>query len=85
MIEKISVPVSVSLYFDHKKGLAYPTYLLWEGKPYKITKVGLQHKYNEGSTLFHIFSVVGEDLFFRLTLNTTTLHWRLEEISDGNI
>ena len=83
MIEKISVPVSVSLAFDHTKRKAYPKWIVWEGKLYSIEKIGLHHTYKEGRTLFHVFSVASKTLFFRLVLNTDTLFWRLEEISDG--
>ncbi len=83
MIEKISTPVSVSLNFDHKKRRVYPKFLIWEGKIYSVEKIGLHHTYRVGRTLFHVFSVASKSLFFRLVLNTETLHWRLEEISDG--
>lgn len=83
MIQKISVPVSVELAFDHKLRKVFPKCLLWDGKLYSITKVGLHHTYREGRVLFHVFSVATQNLFFRLVLDTETLHWRLEEISDG--
>jgi hypothetical protein len=83
MIEKISTPVSVSLAYDHKKKAVFPRWLLWDGKLYSIIKVGLHHTYRQGRTLFHVFSVSSKTLFFRLVLDTETLHWRLEEISDG--
>ena len=83
VIEKISAPVSVSLAFDHTKRKVYPKWIIWEAKLYPIKKVGFHHTYWEGRTLYHVFSVASETLFFRLVLNTETLHWRLEEISDG--
>jgi hypothetical protein len=43
----------------------------------------LHHTFRSGRTLFHVFSVASKSLFFRLVLNTDTLFWRLEEISDG--
>lgn len=83
MIQKISVPVSVSLISDYQKSCVYPKAVLWNGRVYKITKVGLHHTFREGRVLFHIFSVVTDTLFFRLKLNSETLGWQLEEISDG--
>ena len=83
MLEKISVPVSVSLIFDSKTGSVAPKVLIWNGRAYSIIKVGLHHTYRRGRTLYHVFSVAGETLFFRLVLNSENLHWRLEEISDG--
>lgn len=83
MFENISVPVSVNLVFDSSKRTVVPKTIVWNGRIYKITKLGLHHTYRSGRTLFHVFSVVSDDLFFRLVLNTETLHWRLEGLSDG--
>jgi hypothetical protein len=43
----------------------------------------MHHTIREGRTLFHIFSVSSQDLFFRLKLDTDNLFWTLEEIADG--
>ena len=83
MIEKVSGPVSVSLSFDSEKRSVLPKWLVWNGRLYPIVKVGLHHRQRRGRTLYHIFSVASKNLFFRLELNTETLHWRLEEIADG--
>jgi hypothetical protein len=83
MIQKVSAPASVNLIFDHKRRKSFPKHLLWEGKVHKITKIGLHHTYRDGRTLYHVFSVSSESLFFRLVLNTDNLSWLVEEISDG--
>lgn len=83
MIQKISVPVSVDLFFDHHLRRVLPRQLVWEGQPYLITKIGLHHTYREGRTLYHVFSVATKEMFFRLVLDSDTLFWRLEEVADG--
>ena len=83
MIQKISAPVSVQLVYDHRLHSVTPRQILWDGRVIRIAKVGLHHTIREGRTLFHIFSVVSNDLFFRLKLNTENLFWTLEEIADG--
>jgi len=83
VIDKISAPISVGLTFDHTKRKVYPKWVVWEAKTYPIEKVGLHHTFRNGRTLYHVFSAASKTLFFRLVLNTDTLHWRLEEISDG--
>ena len=83
MIEKLSVPVSVGLKYDHTKRKIEIKWVLWEGKVHPIAKVGLHHTFRAGRTLYHVFSVASKSLFFRLVLDTDNLHWRLEEISDG--
>jgi hypothetical protein len=83
MIEKIHAPVSVTLAYDHKLRKVFPKIVVWEGNIHKIIKVGMHHHYRAGRTLMHVFSVISETLFFKLVLNTDTLHWTLEEIADG--
>lgn len=83
MIQKISSPVSVTLAYDHKKRRVFPKVVVWDGKIYRIDKIGLHHTFRTGTTLYHVFSVESPELFFRLVLDTDTLHWVLEEISDG--
>lgn len=83
MIQKIDTPVSVTLRFDHKRRVSYPLEIVWEGRDYRITKVGFHHTFREGRILYHIFSVSTSTLFFRLSLNTENLFWKVEEISDG--
>ncbi len=83
MSQRINESVSVSLTFDSKKKTVHPKVIVWSGRLYAIKKVGLHHTVRRGKTLFHVFSVVSGTLFFRLVLDTSTLHWVLEEISDG--
>lgn len=60
-----------------------PRWVVWEGKTYEVTKIGLHHTFRQGRVLYHVFSVETPTLFLRLVLDTETLRWRLEEISDG--
>lgn len=76
MIQKISEPVEVTF-------AQIPLSLTWAHRTYPILKLGLHHSYRNGLTHHHVFSVVSRDLFFRINLNTDTLHWTLEEVSDG--
>jgi hypothetical protein len=83
MIQQVKVPVSVISKFDHHHRKTYPTQVVWEGKNYLIKKIGLHHTYRQGRTLYHVFSVASATIFFKLVLNTETLSWTLEEISDN--
>lgn len=82
MLEKICQPVSVELIYNSRTKKVYPNRINWQGKTYTVKKVGLHHFVRIGRTLFHIFSVVTDDLFFRLSLNTDNLQWILEEVAD---
>jgi hypothetical protein len=62
-----------------------PKYVIWKGRNYTITKIGLHHHFREGSTLYHVFSVVTDTLFLKLKLNTDNLQWILEEIQENGI
>ncbi len=83
MHEALNEAVSVALFFDCKTMRAITSSLEWQGRPYRIRKVGFHHTYRSGRVLIHVFSVTGDAMFFRLELATDTLHWSLTEISDG--
>jgi hypothetical protein len=85
MVQRVRVPVGVSLVFDHRRRAVSPMEVVFDGKTYKILRVGLHHTYREGRTLFHVFSVASNAVFFRLVLNTDNLFWTSEEISDGEV
>ena len=79
----ISTPVSVSLISDSKTNRVYPKLIVWNGRVYRVLKVGLHHTFREGRILYHVFSVSTPSLFMKLILNSESLHWVLEEVSDG--
>ena len=76
MIQRLDEPVQVV--FTNQ-----PISIKWAGRTYPVLKVGLHHKLYKGSTLVHIFSVISNNIFFRLELDTSSLLWRLTEVSDG--
>ncbi len=82
MRETLHEKISVNLVFDCETKRVTPKHLKWHGRPYTITQVGLHHTYRSGRTLFHVFSVSDGTMFFRLELDTETLHWLLTEVSD---
>ena len=83
MRETLQEKVSVNLVFNCKTGQILPKHLGWRGRSYTINKTGLHHTYRSGRVLIHVFSVSDGTMFFRLELNTETLHWTLNEVSDG--
>lgn len=82
MVTQINEAVSVKLVYNHVKQSVKPEAFYWRGRAYKVDKVGLHHFFKKGSTLSHIFSVVCGETAFRLALDTETLHWKVEEVSD---
>jgi hypothetical protein len=85
MIQKISAPISVCIYFNHKTRSVAPRWVIWEGRTYAIKKIDLHHTLRQERTLYHVFSVETDVLFFRLVYNTDTLHWMVEEIANRDI
>lgn len=83
MIQRLTEPVSVVTSYNATTRTVRPISLEWSRRTYPVTQVGLRHTYRDGTTRHHVFSVVGGSLFFRLNLDTETLHWTLEEVSDG--
>jgi len=82
MNETINEKVSVVMVFEKDTGSALPQKVKWRGRTYEIKKLGYHHLVRQGRKLLHIFSVATDNLFFRLALDTETLHWKLEEIAD---
>ncbi len=76
MTEPINEKVEVGLN-------AFPKWVKWKNKIYKVEKLGLHHTYREGKTLYHVFSVSTKTLFMRLILDTDTLNWKLTDIENG--
>lgn len=85
MEKKIDEPVSVSLVFDCYKRKNVISKIMWRKRVYKIKQQGLHHTYKRGSKLFHVFSVAGDVLSFRLVLDGSSLTWKLENIYDPNL
>lgn len=83
MIQRISEPVSVVSSYNAKTKAVRPLSLEWSRRTYPVLQVGLRHTYREGITRHHVFSVVSNNIFFRLNLNADNLSWTLEEVSDG--
>jgi hypothetical protein len=83
MLEHISEKVSVIAVYDAGKGTAMPWRFSWHGRTITISKLGLHHTTYYGRALQHIFSVTDGSLAFRFRLDTETLQWTLEEVSDG--
>lgn len=85
MREKINEEVSVVMYYSARKRIATPHLISWQNKEYPVGKIGYHHTVKDGQTLHHIYELVDKDnsLWFRLNLDTSDLHWKLEAISDG--
>lgn len=77
----INEPVSVTLMYNHHQHKSVPIELMWNGRHYPVTKLGLKHSFKDGQTLIHTFSVVSKNQFFKLRFNTEDLTWRLEEVT----
>ena len=83
MIQTINEKVAVLTVSRPEAGPLTPYKLRWQGRVYRITKIGFHHTVREGRTLFHVFAVACPTLAFRLKLNIETLQWLLEEVSDS--
>ena len=85
MTETINEKVSVVTLFKASplKNEVVPYLVKWQGRNYKIKKVGFHHLIREGRNVFHIFTVSTQNLDFRLKFDTANMHWILEEITDG--
>lgn len=84
MLEMINERVSVITKYDRTTGTVMPVKVRWQAKDYVMQKLGYYHKVREGRTMQHIFHVTDGAIDFRLKHDSDTLHWILEQVSDGN-
>ncbi len=83
MIQDIKAPITAYLIYDHRKNVALPAKVFWDGREYKVKKIGMHYKHRVGNTLMHTYTVSTDSLSFKLVLNTDNLFWTVEQISDG--
>ena len=76
MLQTISEPVTVGM-SDR------PHWVKWKTRVYRVDRVGFHHSFWQGRTLIHIFSVIAGQTFLKLSFNSESLAWKLEEIDDG--
>lgn len=84
MIEKINERIDCICIYKKAPASVIPYKIRWNGREYLIAKIGYHHKRREGRYIYHIFSVSSDTLFFKLKLDTQTLYWYVEEVSDGS-
>lgn len=83
MLEKVNEKIDVITIYKRMGTRVMPYKLRWNGRDYLIKKLGYHHKIRLGANIHHIFSVSSDNLAFRLRLDTETMYWTLEEVSDG--
>lgn len=85
MREKINEEISVVMYYSAQRRQALPYSLRWQNREYKVGKIGYHHATKDGAILHHIYELVDDqsNLWFRLDLDTSNLHWKLQAVSDG--
>jgi len=85
MREKINEEVSVVMYYSARQRAARPHLISWQNREYLVDKIGYHHSVFDGRDRHHIseLTVKGVSLWMRLNLNTESLHWTLEIVSDG--
>lgn len=81
MRDSLNESVSVVMYYSASSKHVQPYQLHWQGQDYKLGKVDFWHKTRQGDVLLHHFSLsdVGGTAYFKLALDTSNLHWTLEE------
>lgn len=81
--QSVNEKVTIISLFDVDKGSVMPVKMKWRGKIYRIHKLDYHNKFWDGRTRMHVYSVANDTMYFKLRLDTETLHWTLEEIYDA--
>lgn len=85
MRESLDEPVSVVFYYDAKKRHLKPHLLKWNNKEYALGPIDFHHITRKGAVTVHHFSMsdVDESAYFKIALDTSNLHWSIEEYMFG--
>ncbi len=84
MIASINEQVAVYFVFSLDGAKRIPLFIKWKHKYLKVKSVGFHHYFKEGKKLFHVYELVTDtNVFMRLKLDTQSLIWTLEKVSDG--
>ena len=85
MRESLDEPVSVLFYYDAKKHQLKPHALKWNGKDYYLGPIDFHHITRKGMVTIHHFSIsdVDQSAYFKVALDTSNLHWSIEEYMFG--
>ena len=84
MTEPINEKVDVISYYNRIDATVKILKLRWNGRVYVITHHDYHQKKRIGRVVFHYFHVASDTMYFRLKCDPDTLHWLLEEVSDGS-
>lgn len=83
MNEVINEKVSVEFIYNRTTNEIMPRRMRWQGRLYTMKKLAYYHKVRQGRIIWHIFHVTDGTMDFRLRFDSDTLHWTLDEITDG--
>ncbi|MCA9308555.1 MAG: hypothetical protein R3B92_03515 [Patescibacteria group bacterium] len=82
MLNKINDQIEVLMDFTY--GYPTPIYFTWKNKNINIENLDFYHTSYEGDALYHHFAVSTKTESYKLTFNSKTLVWRLNEVyTDG--
>lgn len=84
MIEQINEQIDCICIYKKSPSCVFPYKIKWNSRTYIIKKIGYHYKRRDGRFIYHIFSVATDTLAFKLKLDTETLFWYVEEVSDGS-
>ena len=85
MHAKINERVKILSLYNPESGKTTPCRMKWREQIHRISKVTYYHTERTGRNLLHIFHLTDGNLDFRVILDSETLSWTLEEISDGGV
>lgn len=83
MLENVDEKVSVIATCEPITLRLIPAKIRWRGRVYDVSEIGFRHPVRDGRQMHHVFEVTDGSLAFRLKLDTESLQWTLEKVTDG--
>ena len=84
LLHPINEKVSVVAIYNKSANEVTPWRIKWQGRVYTIKEIGFHHTVRQGNRFYHVFSVTDGNSSFKLTCDTETLHWTLDEVTINN-
>lgn len=75
--EVLDERVAVSVDYRDQSPIMIPRKMKRNGREIVFKRMGYHHQYQEGRTLFHIFTVTDEETFYELKFDTRKLIWTI--------
>lgn len=82
MIVDVEEKIEVGAIF--RRGKVKPVWFIWKGRRHMVKQITYDWHEKKGETLFHFFQLIAEAGVYKVSLDSRSLTWNLEEICEDS-